>query len=192
MWFRRGSRSSGQRPKASRSCTAGSCSRTRNDCGFVRWQHLTNPSHTLRFFHTCKHVNITSTNKFTNASFGKLLLTTYHEPHHWVSRHKRILLQLLLEASTRQLQHKSSETNMMQWCYDAITDKQKNEKWLLQWRRSVARKPAWDESPMGSYRLNQIHLTYKCISWVASSQALLTVSVCNQLGHDANSSDNRV
>ena len=56
MWLRRGSRSSGQRPKASRSWTAGSCNRTRNDCGFVRWQHFTKPSQTLRFFHTCRQV----------------------------------------------------------------------------------------------------------------------------------------
>jgi len=54
MWLSRGSRSSGQRPKASRSWTAGSWSRTRNDCGLVRWQHFTKPSHTLRFFHTCQ------------------------------------------------------------------------------------------------------------------------------------------
>lgn len=54
---RRGSLISGQRSNTLVSCAGGSCRSTLNDWGFVLWQHFTNPSHTLGYFHTYKGKN---------------------------------------------------------------------------------------------------------------------------------------
>lgn len=51
---RRGSLISGQRSNTLVSWAEGSCRRTLYDWGFVLWQHFTNPSHTLGYFHTYK------------------------------------------------------------------------------------------------------------------------------------------
>lgn len=51
---RSGALISGQRSKTLVSCAGGSCKSTLKDCGFVLWQHFTNPSHTFGYFHTCR------------------------------------------------------------------------------------------------------------------------------------------
>ena len=56
-WARSGSRRSGHRTKTSFNWSGGNCSRTWNDCGFVRWQHFTKPSHTFLFFQTFRREN---------------------------------------------------------------------------------------------------------------------------------------